>query len=172
MSIIESLEDVEEFIPAFRAVFLPHGNPDDLFDWELKRTCSRWNLSRCIQCPNPIDFNTALPPPSPLSTTKSFIFDHRKAVDPSQHPSLLRQHGQFLTFHKGPFAKSLLIPGFSYSPSAMRQDIMLAHTIAWRGEYNESHDCSWEEKWDARLEWRMLRARGAENFKTSNTTGN
>ncbi len=36
----------------------------------------------------------------------------------------------------------------------MHQDITLAHTIAWRGEYNESDDCSWEEKWDARLEWR------------------
>ncbi|KAF9005833.1 hypothetical protein BDZ89DRAFT_1145010 [Hymenopellis radicata] len=138
MSVIESLEDVEEFIPR-------SGRGPPLSTQPLERVSMKYHgwLSACAPLSpawkDPIDFNAALPPPSPVSTTKSFIFDHRKAMDPCQHPSLLRHHGQFLPFHKGPFAKSLLIPSFSVA-----------------GEYNESHDCSWEEKWDARLEWRGM----------------
>ena len=35
--VMELLEDVEKFIPPFRAVFSPHDNPNLLTDWELKQ---------------------------------------------------------------------------------------------------------------------------------------
>lgn len=36
-SIIDTLKQVEDFIPPFRATFTPHDNPDMLIDWGLKR---------------------------------------------------------------------------------------------------------------------------------------
>ena len=32
----ELLEDVDEFLPPFRAVFHPHDNPEQVTDWELR----------------------------------------------------------------------------------------------------------------------------------------
>ena len=37
LSIIMLLEDVEEDLSPFRAVFVPHDNPEHAFDWEVKQ---------------------------------------------------------------------------------------------------------------------------------------
>ena len=99
---------------------------------------------------NPIDFTA--PPAAPQ--TKSFIFDHRKAMDPCQHPTILRSHGQFLPWGRGPIPNEHLTPSFAYSPSMMHQDITLAHTVAWRDSAKKRQLLEWDDKKDDRLEWR------------------
>lgn len=37
IKVIETLVDIEHHLPPFRAPFLPHDNPDQVFDWELKQ---------------------------------------------------------------------------------------------------------------------------------------
>ncbi|KAI5980931.1 hypothetical protein EDD15DRAFT_562526 [Pisolithus albus] len=46
---------------------------------------------------------------------KSFIYDHRAAMDPSKHPSLLREHGQSVAHH------TLSGPPFHSSRIALQQ---------------------------------------------------
>ncbi|KAK0232097.1 hypothetical protein EDD85DRAFT_955953 [Armillaria nabsnona] len=65
----------------------------------------------------PIDFTFNVPwPPPPPYVPKTFVFDHRKAMDPCLHPHLLREHGQFLPWGKGPDPPFLrLLPNFTAS---------------------------------------------------------
>ncbi|KIY64389.1 glycosyltransferase family 90 protein [Cylindrobasidium torrendii FP15055 ss-10] len=175
IQVIATLVDVEHHLPPFRAPFLPHDNPDQVFDWELKQLMLKHAAAGTHIDP----FNTGIPvkhhgwlavcdPMSPawkdpISFTepyvhkepRSFIYEHQKAMDPCLHPSILREHGQFLSYHKGPFPQQKFIPNFAWSPSTMHQDITIAHTISWRTDLmNNPTLHSWDEKMDERLAWR------------------
>ncbi len=54
----ELLDDVDRFLPPFRAVFYPHDNPEHVTDWELREqmleharagTCTSFSLSFLLQ---------------------------------------------------------------------------------------------------------------------------
>ncbi|KAK0442127.1 hypothetical protein EV421DRAFT_596514 [Armillaria borealis] len=61
---------------------------------------------------DPIDFTCNVScPPLLSSTLKTLVFDHRNAVNPCLHPHLLREHGQFLPWGKGP-----VLPFPSHAP--------------------------------------------------------
>ncbi|RDB30050.1 Beta-1,2-xylosyltransferase 1 [Hypsizygus marmoreus] len=172
--IMELLEDVEEFIPPFRAVFSPHDNPNLHTDYELRTEAlkhaaagtfldvnsppevklSGW-LSACDPMSpawrDPIDWDA----PAPPQTRKTFIYNHRTAMDPCQHPSLLLSHGQFLSHRTGPVAHRKLVPQFSYCPTLLHHDIMAAMPINWVQDIlPRSNDPEWQDKVDERLQWR------------------
>ncbi|KAK0482416.1 glycosyltransferase family 90 protein [Armillaria novae-zelandiae] len=173
----EILEDVDELLPPFRAVFHPHDNPEHVTDWELRekmfeyaRTGTHidysivpikdygWTFGCAPTSPawnEPIDFtfNVSWPSPPP-DAPKTFVFNHRKAMDPCLHPRLLREHGQFLPFGKGPFPSRRMVPAFAYSQTLLHHDITIAHRASWRGEIPDEEAIPWEKKTDDRLHWR------------------
>ncbi|TFK34650.1 glycosyl transferase family 90-domain-containing protein [Crucibulum laeve] len=172
--VMDLLEDVEEFIPPFRAVFSPHDNPNLHTDYELRNLALKAaatgtyidindppevKLNGWISaCPplspawrDPIDYNGP-PPPRPY---KSFIHDHRLSMDPCLHPSHLIQHGQFLSHKTGPVPHRRLIPQFSFCPTMLHHDIMPAMPINWVEDiYPRTNDPEWQQKFDSRLQWR------------------
>lgn len=172
--IMELLEDVEKHIPPFRAVFSPHDNPNLPTDYELREMALDAAASgRFININNPPEYKLhgwisacdplspawrdpikwdAAPPPR---TKKTFIYNHREAMDPCQHPDLLVNHGQFLSHHIGPVPHRVLIPQFSYCPTLLHHDIMAAMPINWVEDIlPRSFDPEWDEKYDDRLQWR------------------
>lgn len=88
----------------------------------------------------------------PLSTSnnKTFIYDHSKAMDPCSHPSLLRHHGQFLSYIKGPIPDQVMIPIFSYCSTTMHNDIV----SAFNSDNPPDIDPDFEDRLDERLSWR------------------
>ncbi|KAJ3774584.1 glycosyl transferase family 90-domain-containing protein [Lentinula raphanica] len=109
----------------------------------------------------PIDFNGPYPahlwpngePMSPAHT-RTFIHDHRTAMDPCQNPHILRHHGQFVKFGHGVDPRTLLIPRFSFSPSTLHHDILFANPMNWVAELPGGANPAWEERVDERLHWR------------------
>ncbi|KAK0215637.1 glycosyltransferase family 90 protein [Armillaria fumosa] len=171
----EMLEDVDEFLPPFRAVFHPHDNPEhSLFsipsnalavigiqdiDYPIVPIKDYGWIFGCaptsLAWKDPIDFtfNVSWPSPPP-DTPKTFVFNHRKAMDPCLHPRLLREHGQFLPFRQGPFPVRRMVPAFAYSQTLLHHDITIAHRASWLGEISDEEAIPWEKKTDDRLHWR------------------
>ncbi|KAK2462820.1 hypothetical protein APHAL10511_005211 [Amanita phalloides] len=175
--IMELLEEVDRFLPPFRAVFSPHDNPNLFTDWELKQMAlEAARNGKFIDINNPppvkldgwisacapdspaykksIDLNPSSPPPPP-QTSKTFIHNHRLTMDPCNHPEILRLSGQFLSHNKGPVPHRMMIPQFSYCPTTLHHDIMPAMPINWvRDITPRSDDPEWDDKVDDRLHWR------------------
>jgi hypothetical protein len=102
-------------------------------------------------------FDLTQPPPLPPSTMKTFIYDHIPAMDPCLHPTILHQHGQFLSQEGGPAPIVPQLPGFSFSPSSMHADIRVATPFGWMEDVDEDgtgYDPVWEKKDEDRLVWR------------------
>ncbi|KAJ7591036.1 hypothetical protein C8J56DRAFT_1135555 [Mycena floridula] len=170
--LMDLLEDVQQHIPRFRAVFSPHDNPNLLTDFKLKKLATdaasqgtvmdhrvSTKLDGWISACDPSSlawrtkFNWENPPRKPRRRQKTFIHDHRKAMDLCGNPRLLQQHGQFLSHKKGPVPHSILIPQFSYGPTMLHHDITTAMPHNFR-ELSRSDDLDWDEKTDERLHWR------------------
>jgi len=76
-------------------------------------------------------------------------------MDPCLHPTHLVQHGHFLVHGKGPIPERTLIPQFSYSPTRLHQDIVIATPSNWVDDVHpRGADLAWEDKLDKRLLWR------------------
>jgi hypothetical protein len=76
-------------------------------------------------------------------------------MDPCLHPSLLRQHGQFLSHGEGPIAHSVMYPQFSNCATLLHHDILPATPINWVEDVlPRKDDPEWENKLDDRLLWR------------------
>lgn len=94
-------------------------------------------------------------PPASAPRVKTFIHDHYASMDPCEHPSHFLLHEQFIPHGKGPEPYQHLIPQFSVSPSRVHYDIAPANPLNWIDEiYPPEDDPDWEERWDARLQWR------------------
>lgn len=99
---------------------------------------------------DPIDYDAEAPP----RTEKTFIYKHREAMDPCQHPSFLVQHGQFLSHRVGPVAHRKMVPQFSNCQTILHHDITPAMPINWVEDISRADDPPWELKTDDRLQWR------------------
>jgi hypothetical protein len=172
-NVLRLFEDIEDFIPPFRAVFSPHDNPSMLSDYGVKSKAleaaasrstlkqnelplaqrSGW-LSACHPSSpawqNPIDLDK----PPERSSHKTFIADHRLSMDPCLNPSLLRSHGQFLSHDKGPDPRKTLVPRFSFCSTVVHHDIRPAVLYGWVEDLPKSDNPPWEERLDERLLWR------------------
>ena len=87
-----------------------------------------------------------------LDDKKTFIYDHLKAMDPCNHPSLLRHHGLFITFDTGPTPSKILKPKFSYCSTFLHNDIVPA--VNWIDDIPDDMDPDFRERLDDRLSWR------------------
>ncbi|KAJ7227400.1 glycosyl transferase family 90-domain-containing protein [Mycena pura] len=202
--IIELLEEVENELPPFRAVFSPHDSPNLVTDHELKQqaleaarkgtyidpmypppekhgwpaACPPFSPAQLDALPPAFDEahpNTGSPsvpgtssnifeidhPRRGLQTPpKTFIHDHRTAMDPCLHPSHLRTHGAYLPHGEGPAPQRVLIPQFSYSTTPLHSDIRPALPLNWVPD-DFPHEgrmpplgLSWTDRTDERLQWR------------------
>ncbi|KAG2068530.1 hypothetical protein BDR04DRAFT_770499 [Suillus decipiens] len=172
-NVLRLLQDVQDFMPPFRAVFSPHDNPAMLSDYGVKSMAldaaaaritvtrnelppikrSGWRSACHPSSPawqNPIDLDELPEPPS----HKTFISDHRLSMDPCLNPSLLRNHGQFLSHHTGPDPQSTLVPRFSLCSTLVHHDIRPAAPYGWVEDLPKSDNPPWEERVDERLLWR------------------
>ncbi|KAJ7067168.1 glycosyl transferase family 90-domain-containing protein [Mycena amicta] len=101
-----------------------------------------------------IDYPAADFPP------KTFIHNHRPAMDPCLHPSHLRTHGAYLPHGDGPGPQRSLIPQFSYSTTPLHSDIRPALPLNWVPDDYPLEGCppplglSWDERTDERIQWR------------------
>ncbi|KAF5310074.1 hypothetical protein D9619_010334 [Psilocybe cf. subviscida] len=162
-----------------RAIFNPHDTPNLVTNYLLKQDALRMaKQGRVLKIRNRPDHRsdgwlTACPPnalaqkeyinwgrapyypPASAPRVKSFIHDHYASMDPCQYPSHFLLHGQFIPHGKGPEPYQHLIPQFSFSPSRVHYDITPANPLNWINEiYPFEDNLDWEERWDARLQWR------------------
>ncbi|KAJ6629381.1 hypothetical protein B0H10DRAFT_2208785 [Mycena sp. CBHHK59/15] len=99
----------------------------------------------------PITGPPPLPPAHPR--TKSFIHNHRAAMDPCLHPSHLTTHGEYIAQRAGPQPHRTLIPQFSYSTTPLHYDVRPAMPLNWHAGAPEQV-LPWGRKTDDRLQWR------------------
>ncbi|GLB40974.1 putative lipopolysaccharide-modifying enzyme [Lyophyllum shimeji] len=164
-SIKQILKDVQHELPPFRAVISPHDNPTLFTDYEIKKTLLDavdrgayvavdklargpglgW-LSGCSPSSPARQGKTTKPPPP----TKTFIFDHRKAMEPCLHPYLFDSIGEFLV-HDRPGTSDMMLSRFAYCATAMHHDIQIPTLSGW---VDDTDDPEWESKLDERLNWR------------------
>ncbi|TFK25291.1 hypothetical protein FA15DRAFT_668662, partial [Coprinopsis marcescibilis] len=86
---------------------------------------------------------------------KTFIHNHKLSMDPCLHPAHLLMHGQFISHQRGPVPHRQLIPQFSFSPSSVHHDIMVAYPHSWVEDIKpRSDDPPFDKKDDHRLQWR------------------
>lgn len=109
--------------------------------------CPPTSLARRI----PINLDIPLAPP----TRKTFIYDHRLAMDPCIHPGHFYHHGQFLSHNNGPRPQSVMIPEFSYSSTTLHHNIRIPVPYAWVEDVTpRDQDPHFDAKMDERLLWR------------------
>lgn len=77
-------------------------------------------------------------------------------MDPCHHPSILHQHGQFLSHNEGPTPSSAMIPQFSYSVTRLHYDIVPATTINWVEDISRESDPLFMDKPDDRYLKRVI----------------
>ncbi|KZP13270.1 glycosyltransferase family 90 protein [Athelia psychrophila] len=129
---IDSLADVQHFVPPFRATFSPHDNPNLFSDWEVKT-----DMLRAAAAGEYIDLSH---PPERWT--------------PARTPSLLHHSSQFLSSPRGPVPDRLLIPQFSMCKTLLHGDIRPATPIAWVADTDPAEDVPWAAKAEERLLWR------------------
>ncbi|KAJ7584213.1 glycosyl transferase family 90-domain-containing protein [Mycena floridula] len=174
VKILDLLREVDEFLPPFRAVFSPHDVPTRFSDYNVKTahldaaksktyipgipaTPKKGWVSACapdspLAQLHPLNLDEPLPPKS----TKSFIHDHLKLMDPCLHPELLYHHGQFLAHHYGPKPEMTLVPQFSYCATTVHHDIRIPTPYDWLDDIAPSENPGWLRRKDARLLWRGI----------------
>ncbi|KAJ3575469.1 hypothetical protein NP233_g1084 [Leucocoprinus birnbaumii] len=172
--IIALLKDIEHLLPEFRMTVSPHDGPNRLSDWGVKHatleaaaakthierealpkvTTTGW-ISACP--PNSlarrIPINLDKPPPP--SSKKTFIYDHKKTMDPCINPDLFYHHGQFLSHNNGPGPQTEMIPEFSYCSTTLHHNIRIPVPYGWVSDVNPRvEDPEFNDKSDERLLWR------------------
>ncbi|KAJ7601127.1 glycosyl transferase family 90-domain-containing protein [Mycena floridula] len=171
--IVDLLRDVDEFLPSFRAVFSPHDVPMRLSDYNVKKAHLNAASSQ-IYLPAAPDISTkgwasACAPYSPLAllhpinldkpfpskSTKSFIHDHVKLMDPCLHPEIIWNHGQFLG-HNSPIPEQTMVPEFTQCSTTIHHDIRIPTPYQWLDDISSWENPGWTHQTDKRLLWRGI----------------
>ncbi|KAF4585112.1 Glycosyltransferase Family 90 domain containing protein [Pleurotus pulmonarius] len=172
--IIGLLEEIDDVLPAFRATFSPHDGPNRLTDYGVQqavlKAAREYEPIEIDDLPkiNPIGWVSACSPdsparqfkidldnPPPPPANKSFIYDHRLAMDPCNHPQLFFQHGQFLSHNYGPTPQTEMVPEFSQCSSTLHHNIRIPTPYGWVEDiYPRADDPDFDDKTDERLLWR------------------
>ncbi|KAG6853997.1 hypothetical protein C0991_011654 [Blastosporella zonata] len=167
-SIMEILKDVEKDLPSFRAVISPHDSPALFSDYQVKEMALDAASSQTymdidsITIGEPHGWLSGCSPDSPARLgiaeddpeLKTFIHDHRKAMDPCLHPRLLDGIGEFL-IHEYPGPSHRMLPRFAYCATLMHHDIQIPTLSAWVDDIlPRENDPEFDYKLDERLSWR------------------
>ncbi|KDQ62410.1 glycosyltransferase family 90 protein [Jaapia argillacea MUCL 33604] len=174
---IDLLNEVQHHLPPFKAVFSPRDNPRTFGDQRIKSMATTaaaekrhidihnlppaqrlgWRAACKLSSPSAkLPINFAYPPhPNPH---KTFIHNHRLAMDPCLHPIIFHTHGQFLSKGTGPMpseTNELFLPIFAYSSTLLHSDLRLTSMHGFVDDIiPRSDDPAWEHKTDERLSWR------------------
>lgn len=100
---------------------------------------------------NPPAFTEWLPDELPPKPKKTFIYNHRLAMDPCLHPQHLIMEGQFLAHHTGPVPHRAPLPQFASCVTTLHLDIL---PIAPQNSNDDPDPILWKDKPDERLLWR------------------
>ncbi|KAF8067510.1 hypothetical protein FPV67DRAFT_1139698 [Lyophyllum atratum] len=187
--ILALLEPVEPALTPFRAVFSPHSTPSLLTDFHVKKACldaaAARKFVKISDLPEPthLGFASACPPGFPgrpdekpvdrshrpaSRAERTFIRDHRLAMDPCQHPHIFYNHAQYIAHDIGPAAQPAMVPKFSYCTTPVFHDIQPPSFISSMPDTLTREDyLNWENKTDERLFWRGSNA----GMKYSDETG-
>ncbi|KAF9032264.1 hypothetical protein BDZ89DRAFT_1131403 [Hymenopellis radicata] len=173
LDVKDMLADAQEYLPPFRAIISHDDRPNRLTDFGVedalldaaatetvllkknlpRATSSGWRSACHPQSPAsqiPFDLDS-LPPPKP---PKTFIYDHLLSMDPCVHPSLLWNHGQFLSHNSGPSPQAEMIPEFAFCATTLHHDIRVPTLYGWVADEGVSQAPAWDDKVDERLVWR------------------
>ncbi|KAG6334857.1 hypothetical protein ID866_4233 [Astraeus odoratus] len=166
---LQLLEGVQHLLPPFRAVFSPFGVAEIFLHYNTKSYATKAAATDLMLDMKDLPrsrkrgWTTGCPPSSPAITqelyspkdAKSFIYDHRTAMDPCKHPSLLQEHGQFIAHGIGPHGTQKLPPLFSYTTSSLHSDIHVTPPSPWVEDiYPREADPEFEQKDNNQLSWR------------------
>jgi len=181
---LELIDEVQEWLPAFRATFTKHDGPLQFVSWEMRKaavdaaergeyldvkhmasqiTARGWSAA----CPpNTPIHDRQFPPPGasnspsapPPSAVKLFIYNHRLSMSPCHHPLHLLQSGYLAQYHYshqfGPSPAHMLAPTFAISTSPLHNDLLSPAPEQWVEQDELGIDPPWADKVDERLLWR------------------
>jgi len=130
LNILELFKDIQQHLPPFRVTISPHDSPNRLSDYDIEQAS--------LPKPSNMGWLSAYPPnslarrkpinldsPPPLPTTKTFIWDHPRSMDPCNRPDHFYHHGQFLSHRIGPAPQPFLVPEFSYCSTMIHHNIRI-----------------------------------------------
>lgn len=87
----------------------------------------------------------------PQDKPKTFIYDHRKSMDPCLHPTHFVQSGEFLSYRNAAPIKRLPTPQFSSCSTSVHYDLLPVPP----GSITDDHEpVPWAKKSEDRLLWR------------------
>ncbi|KAJ6466788.1 glycosyl transferase family 90-domain-containing protein [Mycena sanguinolenta] len=187
VNVIDLLSDVEDYLPPFRAVFSPHDGPNRLSDYFVEDAARQaaakqtyisrkdfpkikpkgWMSACAPGSPGRNESMNLDNDPPPKTTKKTFIYDHNLAMNPCLHPRHFWQHGQFLSYGKGPTPERDMVPEFSDCSSSIHHNIRIPTPYGWVEDiYPRSDDPPWDDKVDERVLWRGSSTGISHNSRT------
>lgn len=97
---------------------------------------------------------------SPLAKTRSYIYDHQRAMDICRHPELIRLHGYTTAVGTNP---GPLMPLFTFAKTSVHQDILATPLEQYSSTYL-GYEPEWERKTKDLVLWRGS-STGSENLE-------
>ncbi|KAG8896903.1 Glycosyltransferase Family 90 domain containing protein, partial [Tulasnella sp. 417] len=148
------LEEVQQWLPDFRATFTAHDGPNQFIGYDLRsEAVDHAAISEYMDRDSAAEFQSdrrgwsyACPPTSPLrkhsfnatfesshlwEEPKTFIHDHKASMDPCQHVSHVYLNGFFSGFEEGPVPRKNMVPTFSICSTRAHSDILAVATDMW-----------------------------------------
>ncbi|KIO24440.1 glycosyltransferase family 90 protein [Tulasnella calospora MUT 4182] len=178
---LELLKPVQGLLPDFRATFTARDVPNQFLPYESRKAAleaaaqkkgmSFWHasiLEKNFPKPKASGWSSACPPTSPLGqkppprptdpqaiwkveSSKSFIYDHKLALDVCDHPSQIHLNGIFQSPPPPP-SKDLPAPSFSICSTSLHSDILSIPTTDWLESTTD--DPQWNQKPHSKIYWR------------------
>ncbi|KAK8865940.1 hypothetical protein IAR55_001089 [Kwoniella newhampshirensis] len=169
------LQDVEDLLEEVEVVFYSHDVPWQFVGHEYKGALEDaaavgefFNKDEYDPDMAHLGWASACAPHKPLRETydpdtlpvlddlwaadKSFIWDHKAAMDPCIHPTLTHLVG-FLSGHgKGPGPSTEIYPVLAMCKTTLHADVLAVSMEAWTEDVG--NDPAWEDKIDDRMLWR------------------
>ncbi|KAG8907344.1 Glycosyltransferase Family 90 domain containing protein [Tulasnella sp. 403] len=169
---LELLDELKQWLPDFRATFSAHDVPYQFIGYDMKSEASTHaTKTNFMDTAKPFQTHKrgwayACPETSPLRSQKfesfdpvehstkpkTFIWDHKKAMDPCQHPDHVHFNGFLRAHGEGPVPRRKLIPTFAICKTNLHTDILSVSAEMWTEDVG--YDPPWHEKRYNRLLWR------------------
>lgn len=168
------LKPIQGLLPDFRATFSTKDLPTQLLPDESRKaaleaaTQKKVLNSETFPKPKSSGWSSACPPTSPLGQkapprpndprsiwtsdpSKSFIYDHKLALNLCNHPSQIHLNGLLQSQPPAP-STDLPIPSFSTCTTSLHSDILSVSTTDWLE--NAADDPQWNQKPHSKIYWR------------------
>lgn len=169
------LEEVQQWLPDFRATFTAHDVPYQFIGHDLRSEAVDYAaMEEHMDTSSVVDFQNvqrgwsyACPETSPLSNytfnpefdssqawkeSKTFIHDHKSSMDPCRHVTHIHLNGFLSGYEEGPVPRKRMVPAFSMCSTQLHSDILTVAMEMWTEDVGE--DPEWEDKKHDRLLWR------------------